>query len=206
MHTVHLAIDAILANAKAFNPRAKIADIDLRSALHALFDELARSEVDYLLVGVALLSFVEGRNTQDVDLIIGPDDALRTLRSASFRDRDFGSATFHGVNVDLLLTTNELFSYVRAHERTTISFDGRTIPSASREGLILLKLYALPSLYRQGKLDRAALYETDIKMLHQNVAIDDDRLLSMLAGHLAAHDVQELRNILEEQRRHRRFT
>ncbi|HEV8246996.1 MAG TPA: hypothetical protein VGP93_14560 [Polyangiaceae bacterium] len=202
-----LQIGAILTHAVAFNPRLKMVEGDLRSALHALFDELDQLRIEYLLVGgVALLSFVEGRNTQDIDLIIDPADVGRMPWSASLRDDDFGSATYRSVNVDFLLTTNPFFRYVSSTERSTLTFDGRPVPSVTREGLILLKLYALPSLYRQGKLDRAALYETDILMLHQGVTVDDERLLSVIESYLADSDVHELRKILDEQRQRRRFT
>ena len=69
----------------------------------------------------------------------------------------------------------------------------------------LLKLYALPSLYRQGEFDRAALYETDILMLHQGAAVDDEALLGELRPYMAPGDVAELRSILAEQRGRRRF-
>jgi hypothetical protein len=141
----------------------------------------------------------------DIDLIIDPADAQQMPWSAELRDRDFGGALYRSINVDFLLTSNALFADVRAKERATITFEGRSIPSVSREGLVLLKLYALPSLYRQGKLDRAALYETDILMLHQGVSIDDEALLRRLEPHLAGHDLAELRKILDEQRARRRF-
>ncbi|HKY35838.1 MAG TPA: hypothetical protein VJN18_07865 [Polyangiaceae bacterium] len=203
---MNLPIADILTHARVFNPRSTMVDADLRSALHALFDELEAKPIDYLLVGgVALLSYVTGRNTQDIDLIIDPEDAKRMPWSAQLRDADFGSALYRSINVDFLLTSNALFKDVREHDRTTITFEGRTIPSVTRDGLVLLKLYALPSLYRQGKLDRAALYETDILMLHQGASIDDGGLLERLAPHLAAHDLAELAKILDEQRTRRRF-
>ncbi len=203
---MELPIADILTHAKVFNLRSAMVDADLRSALHALFDELEARGIDYLLVGgVALLSYVAGRNTQDIDLIIDPADAQQMSWSAELRDSDFGGALYRSINVDFLLTSNALFADVRAKERATITFEGRSIPSVSREGLVLLKLYALPSLYRQGKLDRAALYETDILMLHQGVSIDDEALLKRLQPHLADYDLAELRKILDEQRARRRF-
>jgi hypothetical protein len=201
-----LPLDAILTHAQVFDPKTKMVHEDLRAAIHALFDELERARVDFLLVGgVALLSFVEGRNTQDIDLIIDPEAVARMPWSASIRDQDFGSAAYRGISVDFLLTTNRLFSHVRTSERASITFDGRLVPSVTRRGLLLLKLYALPSLYRQGKLDRAALYETDILMLHQGVEVDDEALLATMRDHLAEHDVKELAKILDEQRGRRRF-
>ena len=203
---MNLELGSILTNAAAFDPKRTMIHDDLRSALHALFDELEQLKVDYLLVGgVALLSFVRGRNTQDIDIIIAPEDVGRMSWSGVLRDQDFGSATYRSVAVDFLLTSNRLFEFVRASERAAITFDGRAVPSVTREGLLLLKLYALPSLYRQGKLDRAALYETDILMLHQGATVDDERLLATIAGYVPKHDVQELRNILDEQRGRRRF-
>ena len=154
---------------------------------------------------MALLSYVAGRNTQDIDLIVETADLDRMPWSATRQDDVFGSATFRGLRVDLRLTSNALFEYVRAHQSTTISFDGRQIRCASREGLLLMKLYALPSLYRRGSLARAALYETDVLMLHQGASVDDEWLLAELGRYLAKHDVDELRRILDEQRARVRF-
>ena len=95
---------------------------------------------------------------------------------------------------------------ISQHQRTEISFDGHPVSCATREGMLLLKLYALPSLYRQGNLVRAALYEADIFGLQQGAAIDGEQLLATLSDHLAAHDIDELRKILREQRERRRFT
>lgn len=179
---------------------------DTRTTIRGLFQALSAARVDYLLVGgVALLIYVEGRNTQDVDLIVDPADLERIPWGAVVRDRDFGEASYRGIHIDLLLTTNPLFAHVRQHERAEVSFGDTRIPCVTREGLLLLKLYALPSLYRQGKLARAALYETDVLMLHQDAHVDDERLLAQLERHMARHDVVELRRILEEQRTRRRF-
>jgi hypothetical protein len=198
------AIGHILQNARDFDPKRVMTD-DVRGATDRLFDELERARVDYLLVGgVALLSYVEGRNTQDVDLLISPDAAHALPWNATIADRDFGRATFDGVQVDLLLTTNPLFAEVHRTERTKRRFGSRDVACATRSGLLLLKLYALPSLYRQGNLARAALYETDIAMLHQGEVIDDDALLVRLKPHVATHDLSELRHILDEQRSRRR--
>lgn len=47
--------------------------------------------VDYLLVGgVALLSFVRGRNTQDIDLIIAPESVSRMPWTAVIHDAILG--------------------------------------------------------------------------------------------------------------------
>lgn len=179
---------------------------DLRPAVEALFRELHEKNLDYVLVGgVALLSYVEGRNTQDIDLIVRPDQLSAIGWNASVQNHDFGQAVFRGIRVDLLLRHNRLFDHVAVHERAKIDFHGTTIPIATRRGLLLLKLYALPSLYRHAQLARAALYEADIRMLHQGEEIDDDSLLDTLQAHLARTDIAELSRILTEQRAKRRF-
>ena len=152
-----------------------------------------------------MLSFVQGRNTQDVDLIVNRADVDCIGWHAKVLDRDFAEASFRGIRVDLLLSTNPLFDEVKRTERARATFGTREVPSVTREGLLLLKLYALPSLYRQNKLARAALYETDILMLHQGAEVDDQRLIDRLRPHLPQYDVSELDGILREQRQRRRF-
>ncbi len=196
------AIDTVVDAGLRFDPKRMTdpATFDLD-----LFDELDRRSADYLLVGgVALLAYVEGRNTQDVDLLISPEVAGAMPWAAVIVDRDFGRASWKGVQVDLLLTTNPLFAHVSRAERCMIRFANRDVPSVTREGLLLLKLYALPSLYRQANLARAALYETDILMLHHGADVDDEKLLATLNAHVEAHDLAELRRILDEQRTRRR--
>ncbi len=159
-------IAEILQSAHAFDPRAPMTT-DLRPAVDALFDELEAKGVDYVLVGgVALLSYIEGRNTQDIDLIVSAGDLAKLPWDAKAQDADFARATYRGVRVDLLLRNNALFDEVARTARTTVAFQGRPVVTATREGLLLLKLYALPSLYRTANLARAALYETDVLMLH----------------------------------------
>ena len=202
---MELPIAEIVQNAHDFNPRGRMTQ-DLRPAVEALFVELEREHVDYVLVGgVAVLSYVEGRNTQDIDLIVRADQLQALDWAATVQDRDFGRAQYQGVRVDLLLQTNPLFAHVARHERTTTQFQGHSVPVATRKGLLLLKLYALPSLYRQGQLARAALYETDVRMLLQGTDIQDEELLGALGEILSPTDIVELARILGEQRDKRRF-
>jgi hypothetical protein len=199
-------IEEIVRAGLAFNPRLPMGVDDIRSSVVILFDDLERLGVDYVLVGgVALLSYVEGRNTQDVDLIVDASDLARMSWTIEARDENFARADLRGLRVDLLLADNLLFSKVRRLYTTTGSFGGREVRTATREGLLLLKMYALPSLYRQGQWARAALYETDILMLHQGASVDDEKLLGELAPHVEAADLSEIRRILEEQRGRRRF-
>jgi hypothetical protein len=203
---VPLAIADIVQAGRTFDPKNRAMTGDMRPAIVALFEELHSACVDYMLVGgVALLSYVHGRNTQDIDLIVSPDELSKIEWNATVKDADFGVASYRGLHVDLRLRSNAFFDEVSRERRTTTEFAGRNVSIATREGLVLLKLHALPDLYRRGDLARAALFETDILMLHQGVDVDDGALLERLAAHRPAHDVDELRRILDEQRGRKRF-
>src|SRR5580700_5713251 len=76
-----------------------------------LFRSLAERRVDYLLVGgMAMLTYVKGRNTKDVDLLLSLD-APHKIPELEIRDRQdfFARAQFRSVRVDLLFTFNPLF-------------------------------------------------------------------------------------------------
>ena len=66
------------------------------------------------------------------------------------------------------------------------------------DGLLLLKLYALPSLYRQGDFQRVALYEGDIAMLLERYQPDAALLLSELSGYLSETDLKSVQEIVAE--------
>src|SRR5438093_5570203 len=111
---MRLPIDEIVENGIVFNLRRKLPMYDIRATVRALFADLHAAKVDYVLVGgVALLSYVPGRNTQDVDLIIAPKQLQKIDWQAAIQDSDFGKANYRGLQVDLWLTTNPLFAYVQ---------------------------------------------------------------------------------------------
>lgn len=175
-------------------------DSALLEAAERLFALLEERRVDYLLVGgIALLQYVEGRNTEDIDLIMALSslDLLPELSKVSQED-DFARADFQGLQIDLLLTRNPLFDEARRRYATRQRFVEREIPCATPEGLVLLKLYALPSLYRQGDVTRAALYETDILNLMHHHRVDPEPLFVELEPHLSATDLKALRQIVAE--------
>ncbi|MFS8070180.1 MAG: hypothetical protein ACMG6S_27775, partial [Byssovorax sp.] len=116
-------IEEIVRAGLAFNPRLPMGVDDIRSSIVVLFDDLERLGIDYVLVGgVALLSYVEGRNTQDVDLIVDATDLARMSWTIEARDQDFARADLRGLRVDLRLGDNLLFSRVRRLHSTTGSF------------------------------------------------------------------------------------
>nr|HID13863.1 hypothetical protein [Anaerolineae bacterium] len=209
-----LPLDHIVQCAALFDfGRQNVVEEDLAQAVVALFDQLAAQEMDYLLVGgLALLRYISGRNTEDVDLIIAASD-LERLEGLVVESREphFVRGRFHGLGVDGLLTTNRLFAHVKRYCADRLTFRGRTIPCVTVEGLILLKLYALPSLYRQAQFNKVALYETDVTMLLQAHSVEMEPIFKTLQAHLSTADIEALREIHREiaekfETRRRRFT
>ncbi len=191
--------NAVLFNAKHWRVRPMNTDA-LPDAISRLFTLLDQRQVDYVLVGgIALLSYVEGRNTDDIDLIVAVS-ALAKLPEIAITSRDmyFARGQFQGLQIDFLLTSNPLFEQVRRRHTTAQRFDEREITTATVEGLLLLKLYALPSLYREGNFARVGLYENDVATLLYYYQSDQEAILSELAGHLSASDLAEVRGILAE--------
>jgi len=170
-----------------------------------LFALLAERRVSYLLVGgVAMLTYIQGRNTKDVDLLMSVA-AMQQMPELEILGRQdfFVRARFRSVQVDLLLTTNPLFKLVQERFVTQHQFAEVQLPLATVEGLILLKLYALPSLYRQLNWDRIYLYESDIKQLVARYVPNVEPLFALLGKHMLASDLAELRKMLAEEQQRR---
>ena len=207
-----VCIGEVIRNAVLFNPensRALLMNSDLLiETVARFFSLLQERHVDYVLVGgIALLQYVEGRNTEDIDLIMAVS-ALERLPELQVetRDVDFARAKFGDLKVDMLLTSNPLFDEVRKHYTTSKRFVEQEIPCATVEGLILLKLYALPSLYRQGNFTRVGLYENDIATLMHFHNPPIESLLNKLANYLSDTDLNQVRDIVGEiQQRISRF-
>jgi hypothetical protein len=73
-----------------------------------------------------------------------------------------------------------------------------TVPAATVEGLMVLKLYALPSLYRQFDMDRAAVYENDITMLIARHSPEVEPLTLLASQYAEPGDKKELQKIISE--------
>jgi hypothetical protein len=207
-----LSIGNVVRNAVVFNfknwSEVRVDSDSLLQSVDRLFTLLSERKVDYLLVGgIALLQYVEGRNTEDIDLIM----ALSSLEelpeiSIESQDADFARGKFEGLQIDILLTSNPLFAEVQQKHAVMQQFIEHEIPCATVEGLIILKLYALPSLYRQGKFARVSLYENDIATLIHDYQPDLEPLFKELASHISETDLNSLREIAAEiQQRIKRF-
>lgn len=202
-------IGAVIRDARLFDlKRRSMLDEQITRVVNELFDLLAARKVDYVVVGgIALLFYIQGRNTRDIDLILAMSD-LNNLPELkiSQQDRDFARADFRGLQIDILLTQNKLFQLVRHEHTTQNKFQEHRITLATPQGLALLKLYALPSLYRQGVFDRVALYETDVTMLMQDYTLNRTKLLKTLKPYMRQSDIEALKEILADiEKRIRRF-
>jgi hypothetical protein len=205
-------IGSVIRNAVAFNfknPLEVIMKADsLLTQVEQLFDLLDSRKTDFVLAGgIALLTYVEGRNTQDIDLIMALP-SLTKLPEIKIESQDmyFTRGKFGELQVDILLTKNPLFDKVAKQYSAEKQFMDRKIRCATVDGLILLKLFALPSLYRQGGFERVGLYENDIATLMNAFDPKTEPLLQELSKYLNETDLQEARSILADiQARIQRF-
>lgn len=175
---------------------------ELHSATTALFDLLDAAGIEYVLVGgLAVLHYLPGRNTRDIDLIVSPSELHRLpgLELTS-RNNDFAQAKFRGIQLDLLLTSNAVFDLVREKHSSVQQFRGREIRTATPDGLVLMKLFALPSLYRQGDFGRVGVYEHDVAHLIQQLGVEPEPLIEEIRSDVLASDVEQMRTIVGELR------
>jgi len=205
-------IGEVVRNAVVFKPgndqeRSVNSDF-LIETVARFFSLLGERQIEYVLVGgIALLQYVEGRNTEDIDLIMALSSLERLPELlVETSDNDFARGKFGDLKVDVLLTSNPLFDEVRKSYTTTRRFVEQDIPCATVEGLILLKLYALPSLYRQGNFTRVGLYENDVATLLHAHSPSIAPLLAELALYLSETDMTQVTQIVNEiQQRLSRF-
>ena len=200
--TVH--IGEVIRNAVLFNPgnhRERLMNSDLLiETVARFFALLGERQIEYVLVGgIAMLQYVEGRNTEDVDLIMALSalEQLPELKVES-RNADFARGKFGDLKVDVLLTSNPLFDEVRRRYTIIQRFVEQEIPCATVEGLILMKLYALPSLYRQGNFTRVGLYENDVATLLHAHHPPLEPLLDVLTSYLNESDMTQVKQIVGE--------
>jgi hypothetical protein len=205
-------IGQVIRNAVVFNLRnwreGSVSTDNLLQNVAELFALLHERRINYLLVGgIALLQYIEGRNTEDIDLIM----ALSSLKKMPeieiiSQEANFARGKFGDLQIDILLTRNRLFERVQRRYAVRQPFVEQEIACASMEGLLLLKLYALPSLYRQGNFGRVGLYENDIATLIYNYRPNLEPLFAELTPHLSETDLTAVREIVTEiQQRIERF-
>jgi hypothetical protein len=205
-------IGNVIRNAVVFNIKnwlgGSMNPDSLIQSVQDLFSVLEQRKIDYVLVGgIALLHYVEGRNTQDLDLLMSLSSVEKLPElNISSQDMYFVRANYGELEIDILLTKNPLFKKVHSKYSKEQRFLDRNIPIATVDGLLLLKLYALPSLYRQGNFARVGIYENDIATLLHDYEPDVNTLLSELSNFVSESDLAEIKNILADiQKRIKRF-
>lgn len=211
MTTTPVHIGQVVRNARVFNAQrwqgAPVPMDELLKTVNDLFTLLDQRHMKYTLVGgIAILQYIQGRNTEDIDVIINTS-ALKKLPEITITSQDafFARGRYQDLQIDFLLTKNPLFAHVQKMYTTKQPFFERTITSATVDGLILLKLYALPSLYRQGDFTRVGLYENDVATLmfyHRPVITP---LIEELRAYVSGQDLTAIQEIVAdlEQRIHR---
>jgi hypothetical protein len=205
-------IGHVIRNAVAFNVRnwrgGEMNSDSLIQSVRDFFSVLEQRKIDYVLVGgIAILHYVEGRNTEDLDLLMSVSslEKLPELKISS-QDVYFVRASYNELQIDILLTKNPLFEKVQREYAKVERFLDRKIPLATVEGLLLLKLYALPSLYRQGNFARVGIYENDIATLLHEYQPDVPFLLNELSNYVNENDFAEIKNVVSDiQNRIKRF-
>jgi hypothetical protein len=205
-------IASVIRNAVVFNVKnwhgGKMNSDSLIQSVQDLFAVLELRKIDYVLVGgIAILHYVEGRNTQDLDLLMAASslEKLPELKIFS-QDMFFVRASYNELQIDILLTKNPLFEKVHREYSRIERFLDRKIPLATVEGLLLLKLYALPSLYRQGNFARVGIYENDIATLLHDYQPNVPSLLNELSNYVNENDLAEIKGVLSDiQNRIKRF-
>src|SRR5690349_10054562 len=205
-------IGQVIRNAVVFNVKNWLGDEmnsdSLIQSVQDFFTVLEQRKIDYVLVGgIAILHYIEGRNTQDLDLLMAVSslEKLPEMKVSS-QDMYFVRGNYNELQIDVLLTKNPLFEKVHNTYSKVENFLDRKIPLATVEGLLLLKLYALPSLYRQGNFARVGIYENDIATLLHYYQPDLSSLLSELSNFVNENDFAEIKGVVSDiQNRIRRF-
>lgn len=205
-------IGDVIRNAVVFNIKNWLGGMmnsdSLIQSVQDFFTLLEQRKIDYVLVGgIAILHYIEGRNTQDLDVLMEVS-SLEQLPELQVQSQDmyFVRANYHGLQVDILLTQNPMFKKVHSQYSKVEKFLDRNIPLATVEGLLLLKLYALPSLYRQGNFARVGIYENDIATLLHDYQPNMSVLLNELSHHVNENDLAEIKSVVTDiQKRIKRF-
>jgi hypothetical protein len=205
-------IGNVIRNAVVFNIKNWLGGMmnsdSLIQSVQDFFTILEQRKIDYVLVeGVAILHYIEGRNTQDLDVLLAAS-ALEKLPELQVLSQDmyFVRASYNELQIDILLTQNPLFKKVHSQYSKVEKFLDRNIPLATVEGLLLLKLYALPSLYRQGNFARVGIYENDIATLLHDYQPDVSPLLRELSQYMNESDMAEIKGVVTDiQNRIKRF-
>ena len=209
-----VSIKSIIYAANAFNTRNWMDDYkmnfdNLPQSVDKFLKLLSENDIEIVIVGgIALLSYMQDRNTQDLDLIISKSDfdkispSLKTIEA----DDDFANCeTFDGLKVDFLFTENAIFNYVKKGFSQKRNYREGTFYIATVEGLVLMKLYAWADLRFNGQLfndkfllTKSLRYKNDIEVLMLNYEVNLIPLKKILEKNLEASKFGLVEDLIEQ--------
>jgi hypothetical protein len=199
-----ISIGKVIREALAFDPKnwgkgEFNADSipDVVSDLLVLLDE---RKINYVLTGgIALLSYIKGRNTSDLDLML-TESALQGAPEITLIEAEdhLGQGDYHGLRLNFLFTEAPLYDLVSREYAQTRNFLERPLKTATVEGLLLLKLSAYPSLQKQGVLTLVEASENAITSLIREYSPDEKHLLEVLSKHMSKKELVEVGNLLKK--------
>jgi hypothetical protein len=209
-------IAMIISDANEFNTQnwmkgMQINPQNLQSGVADFLKLLNDLEIGFVIVGgIAILGYVELRNTKDFDIIIDRHDyaKLKPFLDILNEEGDFANClTADKVRVDLLFADNPIFRYVKYGFEQNLDYEQGNFPTATPEGLVLMKLYALADLTLQyeafGRKDILAkirLYQSDVIILNDMYELDFPKILRLLERHLSESGFSIVLEFLESNR------
>lgn len=204
--TYQLAICQSIYDANAFNIRnwknGFEVDYDMLPELVIKFLKLLEeSEIDFCIVGgIAYLAYIQDRNTKDLDVLISVAELEKIINRVEIisKDENFTNATFEGMRVDFLKTTNALFDYVKKHETTGYKFAEGEYPIATLNGLVLMRFDAIVDLYQKGNFNKIIFYERDLQILTLNYEIDWERVWKISQKFFTDGQIGEFKKMVAE--------
>ncbi len=209
-----VSIKGIIYAANAFNTRNWMSDYkmnfdNLPNSVDKFLKLLSENEIEIVIVGgIALLSYVQDRNTQDLDLIVSKDDFRKISASLKVVESDDSFAnceTFDGLKVDFLFTDNQIFNYVKKAFSQERTYREGSFFIATVEGLVLMKLYAWADLQFNGRLfndkyllTKSLRYKNDIEVLLLNYEINLTPLKKILKKNLEASKYELVEDLINQ--------
>ena len=182
----NISIGKTIRDGMAFNSglwgQKKIDADSIPQTVSDLLVLFKQRNVDYVIVGgIALLTYIQGRNTSNLDLIMAVH-SLEKIPEIKLKDREqfFARGEYQGLQLDFLFSDHPLFKLISRKYVAPRNFQEKRLVTATVEGLLLLKLFALPSLYLQGDFTRVGIYENDIATLIQYYSSDEASLIQIL--------------------------
>ena len=209
-----VSIKGIIYAANAFNTRNWMSDYkmnfeNLPQSVDKFLKLLSENDIEIVIVGgIALLSYMQDRNTQDLDLIVSRSDFRKISASLKVVESDESFAnceTFDGLKVDFLFTDNAIFNYVKKAFCQKASYREGSFFIATVEGLVLMKLYAWADLQFNGRLfndkyllTKSLRYKNDIEVLLLNYEVNLTPLEKILKKNLEASKYELVEDLINQ--------